>query len=55
VIVENAHYKFNKSNFDNTYKEAEAVKANDKKLWKKWYDSEFENFFNRVKVLLDQS
>jgi hypothetical protein len=55
VIVENAHYKFNKSNFDNTYKEAEAVKANDKKLWKKWHDNEFENFFNRVKALLDQS
>ena len=53
VIVENAHYKFNKSNFDNTYRDAENGKANDKKLWKKWREKEFENFYSRVKNLLD--
>lgn len=54
VIVENAHYKFSKSNFDKTYAEAEAVKKSDKQSWKKWKEVEFEKFYNRVKFLLDE-
>jgi hypothetical protein len=53
VIVENAHYKFDKSKFDKTYEEAEAVKDADKQIWKEWRNTEFDNFYNRVNVLLD--
>lgn len=53
VVVENLHPDFNKSTFDVTYQEANDVKAADHSIWDTWKNSESENFYIKVKTILD--
>jgi hypothetical protein len=54
VIVENAHYKFNKATFDATYKDAQSVKSTDKKIWVEWKENKFDNFYSELIKKINQ-
>ena len=52
VIVEHAHYRFDKSKFDNTYSELKDIKSQDKEKFLKWKESNLSLLIDSIKKFL---
>lgn len=48
VIVEHAHWRFDKALFDTTYEETKPLKQIDHEIWNEWRFNEFDAFYNRL-------
>lgn len=48
VIVEHAHWRFDKALFDATYEETKPLKQIDHEIWNEWRFNEFDAFYNRL-------
>jgi hypothetical protein len=49
VILEHAHFNFGQSQLDDTYKESQAVRREDKIAYKAWMNENFEHVLDKLK------
>jgi hypothetical protein len=49
VIIEHAHYNFGQSEFDQTYKESQALKAQDKAAYRAWMANNLDSLLLRIR------
>lgn len=48
VIVEHAHWRFDKAEFDSTYEETKPLKHIDHSIWENWRVSQFDTFYQSL-------